>query len=60
MLKPIATLKGRRVVQVAAGHNHSLFLELGRAVLSCGWGKYGQLGHGDKESQLVPKLSGRW
>ena len=54
--KPIAALVGLRIVQVAAGAAHSLFRTEGGDVLSCGFGCKGQLGHGDKETQLVPKL----
>ena len=54
--KVVAALEGRRIVQVAAGDIHSLFLTEGGAVLSCGFGWDGRLGHGDKETQLVPKL----
>ena len=54
--KLVAGLEGRRVVQVAAGFDHSLFLTQGGAVLSCRRGKYGPLGHGDAKKQLAPKL----
>ena len=54
--KVVVALEGRRVVQVAAGDYHSLFLAEGGAVLSCGEGAYGPLGHGDEYNQLVPKL----
>ena len=54
--KLVAALEGRRVAQVAAGGYHSLFLTEGGAVLSCGSGGSGQLGHGDKKDQLVPKV----
>ena len=54
--KLVAGLAGRRVVQVAGGATHSLFLTKGGAVLSCGSGGSGGLGHGDPKDQPVPKL----
>ena len=41
---------------IAAGGEHSLLLTEGGAVLSCGLGVRGQLGHGDKEPQCAPKV----
>ena len=35
-----------KVVQIACGWNHSLFLTANNVVYSCGRGKYGQLGLG--------------
>jgi alpha-tubulin suppressor-like RCC1 family protein len=54
--KLVEGLKGRRVVQVASGFTHVMFLTDDGAVLSCGLGEYGQLGHGDEETKLKPKL----
>ena len=45
--KAIAALAGKKVVQVAASDAHSLVLLEGGEVLSWGYGKQGQLGHGD-------------
>ena len=47
-----------RVVAVAAGEMHSLFVCADGAVLSCGNGEYGRLGHGDERDQLVPRAVG--
>ena len=59
--KLVAALEGRRVVQVAAGAEHSLFLTEGAAALSCGSGEVGRLGHGDVKNRLVPKaVSSAW
>ena len=40
-------LAGRRVVQVACGHQHSVALTLRGEVWSWGRGDHGRLGHGD-------------
>ena len=42
---------GKRVVQIAAGWNHSLALTDDGIVWACGYGMHGQLGLGDKESK---------
>jgi alpha-tubulin suppressor-like RCC1 family protein len=43
------------VKQVAAGGYHSMVLTRDGDVFTWGWGYYGQLGHGNRGSQLVPK-----
>ena len=55
--KHIVTLK-ERVVAVSAGTEHSLALTASGAVWSWGSGHNGQLGHGDWETQLLPKNMG--
>jgi len=45
----------QRVVAVTAGEHHSLAITADGAVLSWGYGAYGQLGHGDGQEQLEPK-----
>ena len=54
--KQVEALKGRNVVQVSAGGYHSLVLTESGDVFSFGMGRYGRLGHGDEESQYLPKL----
>ena len=54
--KVIEALRGMRVVEIAAGGLHSLVLTDEGIVLSLSDGEYGQLCHGDKEGQLVPKV----
>ena len=54
--KLIATLRGQPVARIAAGHRHSLVLLERGEVYSFGYGGNGQLGHGDHENQLAPKL----
>ncbi len=54
--KLIAALQDKRAVQVSDGSRHSLVLLEDGKVHSFGLGANGQLGHGDQENQLVPKL----
>ena len=54
--KVIEALRDVRVVAIAAGGVHSMALTDEGAVLSFGHGKHGQLGHGDEEDLLVPKV----
>ncbi len=54
--KVIKALRGTRVMAIAAGRYHSTVLTNEGNVLSFGWGWFGQLGHGDTERQLVPKV----
>ncbi|EOD08802.1 hypothetical protein EMIHUDRAFT_358730 [Emiliania huxleyi CCMP1516] len=53
--KRIEALAGQRVIAVSAGYSHSLALTADGAVWSWGGGDYGKLGHGDQQSQLLPK-----
>ena len=53
--KLIAALKGTKVREISAGAGHSLVLADSGEVYSFGWGRYGQLGHGDTEEQTLPK-----
>ena len=50
-----STLGGERAVSVSAGAGHSLALTADGAVWSWGGGEGGQVGHGDRQSQLLPK-----
>eukprot|EP00966_Prymnesium_polylepis_P276257 6382040-Prymnesium_polylepis.1 len=52
----IEGLRGVRAVAVAAGSHHSLVLGSGGEVYAFGGGGYGQLGHGNKETQLTPQV----
>ena len=54
--KLIAALQGKRIVQVAAGAWYSLVLQEGGEPYSFGWGRNGQLGHGDHLNRFLPKL----
>ena len=53
--KKVETLAGQRVVAVSAGAMHSLAITADGAVWSWGAGAYGFLGHGDRQTQQLPK-----
>ena len=46
---------GQRVVAISTGRNHSLAITADGAIWSWGYGRFGKLGHGDEQSQLLPK-----
>ncbi|KAJ0087646.1 hypothetical protein Patl1_33116 [Pistacia atlantica] len=52
--KPIPSLEGVRIIQIASGGYHSLALTDEGKVLSWGYGGHGQLGHSSTENQKVP------
>ena len=45
-----------KVIQIASGVFHSLFLTNKGRVYSCGWNDGGQLGLGNKKDQNIPEL----
>ena len=51
----IAQLEAERAVAIAAGEQHSLVASARGALFTFGYGVTGQLGHGDRQSQLTPK-----
>jgi len=53
--KKVETFVGQRVLAVSAGGDHSLAITADGAVWSWGYGSIGQLGHGDKQNQQLPK-----
>lgn len=54
-LTPVKALSGTVIEQVATGGLHTFLLEKGgMAVYSCGSNRYGQLGHQDSSSHVVP------
>ena len=53
--KKVEALASQRVVAVSAGRDHSFAITADGAVWSWGWGYSGRLGHGDEETQLLPK-----
>ena len=53
--KSVAALADKHMLSVAAGDTHTLALTASGTVLSWGNGDYGNLGHGDDASQLLPK-----
>ncbi|XP_049884481.1 probable E3 ubiquitin-protein ligase HERC2 isoform X2 [Pectinophora gossypiella] len=54
--KLITALSGLEVVQIACGGAHSACLTARGRIYTWGKGRYGRLGHGDSEDQLVPKM----
>ena len=54
--KLIAALSKRKIICCAAGEYHSLCVDDEGIVYSFGSGPCGQLGHGDRENQLTPKV----
>ena len=40
---------------MSVAQHHSLAITADGAVSSWGWGAYGMLGHGDRQTQLLPK-----
>lgn len=52
---PLRSFRNVKVVSVSCGFEHTLLLDCMGALHSFGFGKYGQLGHGDRESLMVPK-----
>ena len=53
--KKMEAFAGQRVVAVSAGAVHSFAITADGAVWSWGYGGCGNLGHGDEQSQLLPK-----
>ena len=53
--KKVEAFAGRRVVAVSAGGNHNLAITADGAVWSWGSGRFGKLGHGTTQNQLLPK-----
>jgi len=51
----IEAFAGQRVVAVSAGDGHSLALTADGCIWSWGFGADGQLGHGDEQTQQLPK-----
>ncbi|XP_068628740.1 probable E3 ubiquitin-protein ligase HERC2 [Battus philenor] len=54
--KLISALSGLEVVAIACGGAHSACLTARGRIYTWGKGRYGRLGHGDSEDQLVPKM----
>jgi Regulator of chromosome condensation (RCC1) repeat len=52
----VVNLSGQKVINLACGDNHVLALTSNCQVYSWGSNEYGQLGHGDCESRVDPKL----
>ena len=52
----IESLRGKEVVEIAAGGAHSACITSSGELFTWGKGRYGRLGHGDSEDQPRPKL----
>lgn len=52
--KLISSLHGIRITRAAAGWSHSAFLTDKGELYTCGDGAFGELGHGNTESRLLP------
>ena len=52
----IESLRGKEVVDIAAGGAHSACITANGELYTWGKGRYGRLGHGDSEDQSKPKL----
>lgn len=50
----VKTLQGKKVIGIAAGAEHSLLCTSDGEVYSFGWGRYGNLGLGDRDDRHVP------
>jgi len=48
-------VNGVKIVEVACGWRHSGAIDEGGALYTWGWGRYGQLGHGDDCDQTTPR-----
>ena len=52
----VESLRGKEVVDVAAGGAHSACITSAGELYTWGKGRYGRLGHGDSDDQARPKL----
>jgi len=52
----IESLRGKDVVDIAAGGAHSACISSAGELYTWGKGRYGRLGHGDSDDQTRPKL----
>ncbi|QCD84861.1 Ultraviolet-B receptor UVR8 [Vigna unguiculata] len=54
LLPEKVTVDGYKIALVACGWRHTICVSTSGGLYTYGWGKYGQLGHGDFEDHLVP------
>ena len=52
----IEALRGKSIVDIACGGSHSACITNTGELYTWGKGRYGRLGHGDSDDQLLPKL----
>ncbi|KAL9421307.1 hypothetical protein AB3S75_038804 [Citrus x aurantiifolia] len=55
-LEKVSNLDGVKVIQIAAGAEHSAVVTENRAIMTWGWGEHGQLGLGNTCDQIHPKV----
>ncbi|XP_020204704.1 ultraviolet-B receptor UVR8 isoform X1 [Cajanus cajan] len=55
LLPEKVTVDGDKITMVACGWRHTICVSSSGGLYTNGWGKYGQLGHGDFEDHLVPR-----
>jgi alpha-tubulin suppressor-like RCC1 family protein len=53
---PMKGLEGVKGTIVACGWRHSMVVDDCGRLYSCGWSKYGQLGHGNFDTMTTPVL----
>ena len=53
--RAVESLRGKEVMDVAAGGAHSACITSAGELFTWGKGRYGRLGHGDSEDQTRPK-----
>lgn len=51
----LRTLRNTKVTYASCGENFSAFLTIDGGVFTCGAGMYGQLGHGNKNNEVLPR-----
>ncbi|XP_052749366.1 probable E3 ubiquitin-protein ligase HERC4 isoform X2 [Galleria mellonella] len=51
----LKTLRNVKVCHIACGEDFTVFLTLDGGVFTCGFGEYGQTGHGTTKDELVPR-----
>ena len=55
LVKGLDGVNGVKIVEVACGWRHSGAIDEDGALYTWGWGRYGQLGHGDDGDQTTPR-----
>ncbi|KAL3528160.1 hypothetical protein ACH5RR_012816 [Cinchona calisaya] len=50
----VSAVEGENMTLVACGWRHTISVSSSGGLYTCGWSKYGQLGHGDFDDHLIP------
>lgn len=56
----VRILRNVKVRYISCGEEFSIFLTFDGGVFTCGAGTYGQLGHGNRSDELLPKMVGNY